>query len=79
MTTLINIPINGERYRATTIRKFPDSLKERLWKIKEETLKQVSLEAIIVEALILGLPKIERRVFFKIPDFVEEPRELEDE
>ena len=75
MTTLIDTPINGERYRATTIRKFPDSLKERLWKIKEETLKQVSLEAIIVEALILGLPKIERRVFFKIPDFVEEPED----
>ncbi|KKK53668.1 hypothetical protein LCGC14_3092500, partial [marine sediment metagenome] len=38
-------------------------------------VKQVSLEAIIVEALILGLPKIERRVFFKIPDFVEEPED----
>ena len=75
MTTPINMPINGERYRATTIRKFPDSLKERLWEIKKETLKEVTLEAIIVEALILGLPKIERRVFFRVPDFVEEPRD----
>ncbi|HDZ27044.1 hypothetical protein LCGC14_1009310 [marine sediment metagenome] len=75
MTTLIDTPVNRERYRATTIRKFPDSLKERLWKIKEETDKQVTLETIIVEALKIGLPKIEHRILFRIPDFVEEPRD----
>ena len=75
MTTLIDTPVNRERYRATTIRKFPDSIKQRLWRIKEETDKQVSLETIIVEALKIGLPKIEHRILFRIPDFVEEPRD----
>ncbi|HDY67681.1 MAG TPA: hypothetical protein ENH85_07820 [Candidatus Scalindua sp.] len=75
MTTLIDTPVNREHYRATTIRKFPDSIKQRLWKIKEETDKQVTLETIIVEALKIGLPKIEHRILFRIPDFVEEPRD----
>ena len=75
MTILIDMLVNREHYRATTIRKFPDSIKERLWRIKVETDKQVSLETLIVESIKLGLPKIEHRVLFRIPDFVEEPRD----
>ena len=71
--------INGfgekERYRATSIRKFPDSLKERLWEIKEELDNRINLEDLIVEAVENGLPEIERRVFFRIPEFIEEPRD----
>ena len=73
--TILSNTVNRERYRATTIRKFPDSIKQRLWRIKEETDKQVTLETIIVEALKIGLPKIEHRILFRIPDFVEEPRD----
>ena len=74
---ILSNTVDKEHYRTTTIRKFPDSIKERLWKIKEETGKRFTLEAIIIEALKIGLPKIEHRVFFRIPNFVEEPRDEE--
>lgn len=75
MTILSNMPVFKERYRATTIRKFPDSIKERLWRIKATMNNEVFLETIIIEAIEIGLPKIEHRILFKIPDFVEEPRD----
>ena len=73
--TILSNTVEREHYRPTTIRKFPDSIKERLWRVKVETDKQVTLEAIIVEAVKIGLPKIEHKIFFRIPDFVEEPRD----
>lgn len=73
MTKMQSMITQKERYRAKSIRKFPDSLSERLWNVKVATNNQVTLEDLIVRAIEFGLPKIEHRVLFRVPDFVEEP------
>jgi len=75
MTKLHNMRTIKERYRPISIRKFPDSLRERMYQIKINTQNSATLETILIEAVNNGLPEIERRTSFKIPDVVFDPEE----
>jgi len=46
-----------------------------MYQIKINTQNSATLETILIEAVNNGLPEIERRTSFKIPDVVFDPEE----
>jgi hypothetical protein len=64
-----------ETFRPLWVKHFPDSLRDRLWEVKTATSMHSTINDILIAAIQNGLPEIERRVLFKIPDIIKEPQD----